>query len=151
MLKNQLTMCTDDLLSNRPQDDLVSENSICNQMFDSLGITWDAISQYELLQSQHQEKQRQQMAHQQQILRKQNNISNPPPRPPLNMMPALSHQTGQMIPPPLVQHQQQQGQRIIGTPAEWDGRMGSAPKTKISTSTTIIDPITNTNAKTTKF
>ena len=45
-------MFTDDLLSNKPQDDLTKETSTSKMIFENLCLTWDAISQYELLQSQ---------------------------------------------------------------------------------------------------
>ena len=47
-----------------------------------------------------------------------------PPRPPMQARPFL--------PPPRIQHQQRQPSPaqpfIVGTPAEWDGTKGSAPK-----------------------
>ena len=103
-------------------------------MFESLGMTWDAISQYELLQSQHQQEQRQKVAQQHQFLHSQNNIAQQSLRP-TSMMPGHgpprpSQQTATpFFATPLVQQQQQQQvQPFIGTPAEWDGRKCSAPK-----------------------
>ena len=149
LLKNQLGIFTDDLLSNRPEDDLANEKNVSDQMFEGLSMTWDAISQYELLQSQHKQKQQQQnvaVAQQQHMLRPNNNNNNnnmvqPPlhPRPPNMMPPQLGGlpprppmQARPFLPPPRIQHQQRQPSPaqpfIVGTPAEWDGTKGSAPK-----------------------
>ena len=108
LLKEQVSMFTDDLLSSKPQDDLAKETSTSKMIFESLCLTWDAISQYELLQSQHRQGEKQ-------VFQERHKL---PPAP----RPFIPHRGAPVPRMSLMQPQNLMHQRQPrGPPAHWDG------------------------------
>ena len=108
LLKEQVTAFTDDLLSNKPQDDLTKETSTSKMIFENLCLTWDAISQYELLQSQQRQGGNR-------VFQEQH---KPPPAP----RPFMPHRGAPIPRMPSMQHQNLMHQRQPrGPPGDWNG------------------------------